>query len=117
MNRFERGMGMKKIFALALVLVVLVSVAVAEEYPEFYPRLAVVVEIYPEDDLVVCLDKYGEEWLFFGADTWAVGDLCNLLMFNNGEDYTEHEIVEIYWEGYLEPEEMEIFINHWFEAE
>ena len=108
---------MKKVIALTLALVILVSVAIAEEENgvDFYPLLTVVVEVDVEEDVVICLDKFGDEWAFYGVDFWCVGDLCNLLMFNNGGYYTEHEIIDVYWEGHFELDELIRFIENWEE--
>lgn len=72
------------------------------EFGEFYPRLSVVVERHT--DTIICRDKEGNLWTFFCEedDGWEVGDLCNLLMWNVDEDITLHEVVEVYWEGYVE---------------
>lgn len=74
---------------------------------EFYPRLTVVVDRHPADIdgiwQVVCLDKDGDEWVFYDDEgEWDPGDLCNLIMWKMGEDEYDDEIIEVYWEGYTE---------------
>lgn len=68
---------------------------------EMYPKLTVVVESIQIGDLwrVSCRDREGNVWAFWDdEDTWAYGDIANLLMW----DSEESEIIEVYWEGYVE---------------
>lgn len=101
-----------KIVAIAVIVTIAMMIATAcampacaeaanPDYGEFYPRLSVVVDAH--GDTVICQDKEGNLWAFFCEDSeWEVGDICNLLMWNNSENVTDHEIVEVYWEGYTE---------------
>lgn len=107
---------MRKLLSLILILIVLSgSVSYADgynyNYGEFYPRLSIVIDIY--DNVVVCLDREGNVWEFFtyeGDDSWTVGDICNLLMWNVSENSNEHEIVEVYWEGHIGYEMIEYWV-------
>ena len=88
----------------------------AEEYGEFYPRLTVVVSIdnVPNESRIYCQDKNGNIWSFYSDDTtWVKGDIVNLLMWNNSDDITEHEIIEVYLEGHTENIELFFEINGW----
>lgn len=79
--------------------------ACAEDYGEFYPLLTVVTDTWQDGDwyIVECTDKTGNQWRFFSEDdSWQPGDIANLLMWNIGESQYEHEIIEVYWEGYVE---------------
>lgn len=79
--------------------------ASAEEYGEFYPLLTVVTDIWEEEQgyVIECTDKTGNQWCFFSEDdSWQPGDIANLLMWNISESQYEHEIIEVYWEGYVE---------------
>lgn len=95
---------MKFLTAMMIVVVLMscIPTVYAEDLPEFYPRLTVVVEVTA--DAVICEDKEGNLWAFFAdpEDGWGIGDLCILLMWNQSEDIRQHEIVEVYWEGYVE---------------
>ena len=117
----QKGMvsTMKKVICVMMVLELLIAGAamcakaetINPNYGEFYPRLSIVVDVI--DNVVVCEDRDGNIWEFFtdeeDADGWAVGDLCNLLMWNTSENIEEHEVVEVYWEGYIEPELIDSF--------
>lgn len=48
-----------------------------------YANLTTVVEIDRNADVVVCQDFNGFVWEFYGAEDWAEGDLCNLVMYDN----------------------------------
>lgn len=72
---------------------------------EFYPRLTVVVEKEQlgQTWLITCQDKDGELWAFYNDEgEWDVGDIANLLMWNMHEREEDDEVVEVYWEGYIE---------------
>lgn len=106
------------VIATMITALIMLSCAVAfsanaEEFGEFYPRLSVVVERHA--DTVICRDKDGHEWTFYcdESDEWEKGDLCNLLMWNNSTDITEHEIIDVYWAGYTENIDRYIHMNGW----
>lgn len=105
------------IIATIITIMLICSVAYAmpahaEDYGEFYPRLTVVVEV--EGNTVICRDREGNLWEFFSDEhDWTCGDICNLLMWNVSDDATEHEIVEVYWEGYTENIDMFFLFNNW----
>lgn len=52
-----------------------------------YPRAGVVEVLDYEDDLVVVRDGIGQRWTFFGIDDWEVGDLCAMIMNDDGTPY------------------------------
>ena len=114
-------MKLLKIAAIATIItsIIILSCAVAfsakaEEYGEFYPRLTVVIgstRIESNLWVVSCKDKNNNIWSFFDKEgTWKNGDIANLLMWNNGE-IKQHEIIEVYWEGYVND------INDFFQME
>ncbi len=79
--------------------------AEAEARPEFYPKLTIVVSVTQEDGLwiIECMDKNGDIWAFYDdEESWAIGDIANLLMMTVSNNIEEDEIIEVYWEGYIE---------------
>ena len=77
--------------------------ASASELEEYYPKLVVVqhIETGRELNVVSCQDRHGEMWVFYSdIGDYDVGDILILMMWNNGENVYQHEIVEVYWEGY-----------------
>lgn len=100
------------VIAVIIIIVIMVSCAYAmpayadEDKGEFYPKLTIVVgyqHITADEWLIECMDKTGEIWTFYGdKDDAHIGNIFNLLMWNIGEFETENEIIEVYWEGYIE---------------
>lgn len=111
----------KGIRAIAIATIVTIAImlscayampAIADEYGEFYPRLTIVIDT--KEDSVLCQDKEGNIWMFFSyEDDWKEGDICNLLIWNNSTDITQHEIIEVYWEGCTEDIEQFFIIMNW----
>lgn len=105
------------VIATIITSIIMLSCAVgfsanAEEYGEFYPRLSIVIETH--ENTVICQDKEGNLWAFFSDENeWTIGDICNLLMWNNSEDITNHEVIEVYWEGHTENIDLFLLINKW----
>lgn len=81
---------MKKILALilALVMVLTLSATAAATYEGLYAKSTVVVEINEDDDIVVVEDFNGFLWEFEGCEDWVVGDICAMVMDNNGTPET-----------------------------
>ena len=95
---------MKKVTCLMLILLTIVTSAYADmDRGEFYPRLTVVVECKPIDNeyIIDCVDRNGNIWSFYSEDTWDIGDMVNLLMWNATGIEIEDEIIEVYYEGYI----------------
>lgn len=112
---------MKKIIATIITITILITCACAlaevGDRGEFYPRLAVVTSYEKIEDsdlwVIVCADKDGNEWAFYGEDEEAhIGNIFNLLMWNLGENEEEDEIVEVYYEGEMTPVELAHWMTH-----
>lgn len=86
---------------------------------EFYPLLTVVVDKTHWTDnvyIIICEDSTGNLWCFFDEDnTWNIGDIANLLMWNMGGPIEEDEIVEIYWTGYTDNIEQFYQVMGWIQ--
>ena len=96
---------------ITIIIITLCGVATANaevgDRGEFYPRLAVVTSYERIGDtdewIIVCTDKDGEEWTFFGeAEDAHIGNIYNLLMWNMGEVEEDDEIIEVYYEGRMD---------------
>ena len=102
------------IIATIITAVIMISTAFAlpasaevGDRGEFYPRLAVVTSYERIGDtdewIIVCTDKDGDEWAFYGEEEDAhIGNIFNLLMWNLGENEEEDEIIEVYYEGCMD---------------
>ena len=87
-----KGIAIAVIIASLIMVSCAVVLAQAEDYPEFYPKLTIVVSVHA--DTVICQDKEGNLWAFFSEEkNWAIGDICNLMMWNNSENEIDHEII------------------------
>lgn len=113
---------MKTLVRIILALILMTQVAYAEDKAsmqdrgEFYPLLTIVVEKdYTESwPMVICEDRHGNLWAFYDDDdTWAIGDIANLLMWNMGGSIENDEIIEVYWEGYTDNLKMFFQTNGW----
>ena len=104
-----------KIIAIATIITICLIISCAFATPagaeeadhgEFYPKLTIVrssTRIEARLWVVECVDKVGNVWTFYDEEgTWAEGDIANLLMWVMTEDPFDDEIIEAYWEGYVE---------------
>lgn len=49
-----------------------------------YALTTIVTYTNDHTDEVVCMDNNGNEWVFQGIEDWMPGDICSMLMFDNG---------------------------------
>ena len=88
------------------------------ELGEFYPKLVVVqhIETMQDYDIISCQDKHGDMWVFYSdIGDYDVGDILNLLMWNNNPDIYKHEIIDVYWEGYTKNMHQFMYVTDWRE--
>lgn len=85
--------------AMALVLVPFVGVA----YADIYPTTVIIREIDHMNDLVICEDYNGNEWIFEGVEDWDVDDIVSMIMNDMGtETIEDDEIIMMRYSGYAE---------------
>ena len=90
---------MKKIIAIALLLISLVSVASAE----LYPATAMVCRVDEENDLVYCKECNGVIWAFSGVEDWMEKDLVSMIMDDNDTELIYDDIIiQVRYGGYVE---------------
>ena len=76
---------MKKLIAITLLIVTLITVASAEESAErMYLRFGEVVDLEYDTDCVTVDDGLGNLWEFYGVDYFFFGDLAVMIMSDNG---------------------------------
>ena len=92
---------MRKIMYLTLCLLLLsIFIAESEISGNLYPLAGTVVEISRPEDCVTVQDGAGNFWCFDGAEDWETGDLCALLMNDNGtEDVRDDVILQVRYAG------------------
>ena len=68
-----------------------------------YPMTTIVVDLDHENDVVTCKDFNGYLWQFEGCEDWQEGDICSMIMSDNGTPKIfDDEIVSIKYDGYFE---------------
>jgi hypothetical protein len=96
---------MKKLIAIALILITLATIGcttIKTTKENLYPRMAIVVEIDRENDIVTFEDYVGFRWEMYGCEDWEIEDIGALLMNDKGTDYIlDDEIVQALYNGYL----------------
>ncbi len=101
---------MKKLTALLLTVIFAMTIVSALAYEDrftldadhCYPNTAVVVEINRYEDIVICVDYAGNEWIFEEVEDWMVGDIVSLMMFDNFTESIRDDIIIIaYYGGYV----------------
>lgn len=58
-----------------------------------YANLTEVVCVDRSADVVTCEDYNGNLWEFYGCEDWYEGDLCNLVIFDNGTAEVTDDII------------------------
>ena len=97
-----------KVAIIATIITVIIMIscayamsAYAEDLAPVYGRFAIIIELDPAEDAVICMDTQGNLWSFFEIDTWEVGDLCTITFWNNSANIADHEILDVMFEGHM----------------
>ena len=92
-----------KIFALIALVLNLGFQPTEIENVGFYPTTMVVVNVDYETDLVTIATFSGMEYQFEGCEDWFEGDVCSVLMCDNGtEKIFDDVIVSTRYSGWVE---------------
>lgn len=62
-------------------------------HTNLYPTCGVIVEINYENDEVTVEDFNNNLWIFKGAEDWAEGDICAMIMNNEGTPEIYDDII------------------------
>ena len=65
----------------------------SQKKTENYPLTAIVTEINPEIDVVSITDNNGSVWQFCGVEDWKEGDICSVIMNDNGTETIFDDII------------------------
>ena len=66
----------------------------------YYPLTASVTEINTNENLILVTDNNGQIWQFSDLSNWKKGDICSMIMNDNGtENIFDDEIVVVRNEG------------------
>lgn len=85
---------------ITLAMTILLLMTGCNKTSNLYATTTVVTNI--EQDTVYCEDFNGEVWTFTGAESWAIGDYCSMIMDNNGtQDIYDDKIISTRYSGWL----------------
>lgn len=59
----------------------------------FYPMTTVVTDVNYDTDEVTCTDFNGNKWAFTGCEDWLEGDICSMIMCDNGTETIYDDII------------------------
>ena len=98
---------MKKLVAMTMVCAGLLVTPASAMYEGLYPHTAIVSEINTIDDgilpytEVIVVDAAGRSWAFYDdQEDWFVGDLCSMIMFDNGTEIVhDDEVISARYAG------------------
>lgn len=101
-----------KVIIIATIITACIIISCAYAMPasaesaDYYTKLTIITGHVKIDTglwVVDCRDKEGHIWCFIDDEgTWKRGDVANLLMFRLNENEENDEIMEVYWEGFVE---------------
>lgn len=65
-----------------------------------YPLTTVVTQVDKRTDIVCVEDGNGNKWSFFGVEDWQEGDVCSMIMNNQGtKDISDDVIIKQQYGG------------------
>lgn len=91
---------MKKLLCLLIVVFCLLS---SSALADIYPNGGMIVDLVPEEDMVIFEDGTGTVWIFFGIEDWDIGDLVACVFWDAGTpEIFDDEILDVRYIGYVE---------------
>lgn len=98
---------MRKLFIAALFAITLLTAGCSKNNPissENYPVTLIVTRVNEETDTVTTSTATGFVYEFSGVEDWIVGDLCSVIMNDNGtpETIADDQIEKYQYSGYTE---------------
>ena len=94
-----------KVFGLTIMMLLNLLAEYGGEHSynaAFYPTTMVVVEVNQETNDVIMVDFTENYWDFKGCEDWLPGDVCSVLMCDNGtENIYDDFICETKYSGYV----------------
>lgn len=103
----------KILYAIITILLILIIIIICIAN-NFHSRVAIITEIDKGNNFITVTCGNGNTFSFYDADEdWACGDLCSLIIYDNGtEDVYDDKVVCSRYGGYIELfEEIEETIN------
>ena len=88
-----------KRFAMIVVMVLVLIVSAA--YADIYPTTVIIRDIDHSNDLVICEEYNGNEWVFEGVEDWDIDDMVSMIMNDMDTEIIEDdEIIMMRYSGY-----------------
>lgn len=92
---------MKKFVAVVALFALVVAFSTA--CAEIYPQTFIVSATDTAQDALVLIDSTGNEWVWFGIEDYAVGDIVAAIMDDNGTEIIyDDAIITMRYTGYAE---------------
>lgn len=86
-----------------MVIIMALVLFVGVAYADIYPTTVIIREIDHLNDLVVCEDYNGNEWVFEGIEDWNIDDIVSMIMNDmDTEEIEDDEIIMMRYSGYAE---------------
>lgn len=93
---------MKKIILLLLTIFLITAASGKADY-SVYPNGGLVIDVIPEDNIVIFEDGSGLTWSFYGVKNYEVGDLVACVFWDAGTpNIFDDEILDVRYIGYIE---------------
>ena len=95
-TKINRGVLILGVLAAVSSFIIYLSGCAAENFQkktENYPLTTIVTEINPEIDVVSITDNNGFVWQFYGVEDWEEGDICSVIMSDNGTETIFDDII------------------------
>lgn len=91
---------------MGILITALLSLITSGEIPtaaSLYPETAIVTDVNETEDCVIVECSNGNLFQFYGIEDWAEGDICSMLMSDNGTtEVTDDQILSVKYSGYVE---------------
>lgn len=85
-----------------VIMLVIILANVSVNGSSEYSLSTIVTEVDKANDIVVCQDFNGNLWEFEGTEDWLVGDICSMMMSDNGtETIYDDIIIDVRYDGYI----------------
>ena len=72
------------ILSIIVILSILICGLIFDRLHQQHARCGIVTQLDYEADIITVEEQSGLTWQFFGCEDWAEGDICALLMDDNG---------------------------------
>ena len=99
-----RNIKNKILSVIAIVLAMIIAVMFIVTINNFHSRVAMITEIDEENNIITVTCGNGNMFSFYNTDgDWMLGDLCSLIMYDNGTEIVhDDKVVSVRYGGYIE---------------